>query len=108
MSLHNYTVPVLYVYKLHLLDYKLAGPRMYYTGDYVLRTYQVLHKVLSGMQYSVTIPPSNYSQSIREAWFVISFIHVPAKNVKPFQPLLGEGARRRQLVKTLYMARQCY
>ena len=34
MSLHNYTVPVLYVYKLHLLDYKLAGPRMYYTGDY--------------------------------------------------------------------------
>ena len=102
MSLHNYTVPVLYVYKLHLLDYKLAGPRMYYTGDYVLRTYQVLHKVLSGMQYSVAIPPSNYSESIREAWFVISFIHVPAKNVKPFQPLLGEGEEKAAGKDTLY------
>ena len=30
--------------------------------------------------------PNNYSQSIRDGWFVISFTHVPAKNAKPFKP----------------------
>ena len=32
------------------------------------------------------IPPSNYSQSIRDGWFVISFTHAPAKNAKLFKP----------------------
>ena len=31
-------------------------------------------------QDNVFIQPSNYSQSIRDGWFVISLNHVPAKN----------------------------
>ena len=32
------------------------------------------------MRYSVAIPPSNYSQSGRDGWFVISFTHIAASS----------------------------
>ena len=47
-----------------------------------------------GIQVIFAIPLSNYSQSNRDGWFVISFTDVPAKNAIPFIiPLLvGEDA----------------
>ena len=34
----------------------------------------------------------NYSKIVRDGWFLMSFMYVPAKNAKQFKPLL-EGGR---------------
>ena len=49
------------------------------------------------MQWEVrVIPHSIYMKSFRDGWFVISFIHMSAKNEKPLLALLeghGENVR---------------
>ena len=55
---------------------------------FTLLAHNVVYKV---QRDSDAIPSSNYSQSIRDGWFVVSFSHVPEKNAKPFKPLSGGG-----------------
>jgi hypothetical protein len=42
------------------------------------------------VQDCVAIPLSNYSKSIRDGWCDIPFTHEPARNAKPFKPLVKE------------------
>ena len=39
---------------------------------------------------NVTIPHSNYSQTIEDGWFVFSYVYVPTRNAT----LFGEGEGR--------------
>ena len=49
-------------------------------------------------QDSIAIPSSNYSQSIRNCLFVVSFTHVLTTNAKRFQPL-AEGVVMKEKAK---------
>ena len=39
---------------------------------------------------NVTIPHSNYSQSVEDGWFVFSYVYVPTRNARSLT-LFGEG-----------------
>ena len=49
------------------------------------------------MKFESVIPYSDYVKCFMDCWFVISFIHVPAKNTKPLKPLLEDGGGKTHL-----------
>ena len=60
---------------------------------------------------SIAIPTSNYSQTVRHCWFVVSFTHVRTTNAKLFKSLLERVVKKEiaRKSKCLGTARQyCY